>query len=101
METGQVSKDAIRSRIASRDLFPCYFGSALKNTGVEEFMRSLEEYTLEPVYPDEFWGRKYFKIVRDSQGERLTYMKITGGVLHVKDRIGEEKVNQLRLYSRR
>ena len=98
LETGQVSKDAIRSRIASRDLFPCYFGSALKNTGVEEFMRSLEEYTLEPVYPDEF-GAKIFKIVRDSQGERLTYMKITGGVLHVKDRIGEEKVNQLRLYS--
>ena len=98
LETGQVSKDAIRSRIASRDLFPCYFGSALKNTGVEEFMRGLEEYTLEPVYPDEF-GAKIFKIVRDSQGERLTYMKITGGVLHVKDRIGEEKVNQLRLYS--
>ena len=98
LETGQVSKDAIRSRIASRDLFPCYFGSALKNTGVEEFMRGLEEYTLEPVYPDEF-GAKIFKIVRDNQGERLTYMKITGGVLHVKDRIGEEKVNQLRLYS--
>ena len=98
LETGQVSKDAIRSRIASRDLFPCYFGSALKNTGVEEFMRGLEEYTLEPAYPDEF-GAKIFKIVRDSQGERLTYMKITGGVLHVKDRIGEEKVNQLRLYS--
>lgn len=78
--------------------FPCYFGSALKNTGVEEFMRGLEEYTLEPVYPDEF-GAKIFKIVRDNQGERLTYMKITGGVLHVKDRIGEEKVNQLRLYS--
>lgn len=50
------------------------------------------------MYPDEF-GAKIFKIVRDSQGERLTYMKITGGVLHVKDRIGEEKVNQLRLYS--
>ena len=82
LETGQVSKDAIRSRIASRDLFPCYFGSALKNTGVEEFMRGLEEYTLEPVYPDEF-GAKIFKIVRDSQGERLTYMKITGGVLLV------------------
>ena len=61
-------------------------------------MRGLEEYTLEPVYPDEF-GAKIFKIVRDNQGERLTYMKITGGVLHVKDRIGEEKVNQLRLYS--
>ena len=76
-----MSKDAIRSRIASRDLFPCYFGSALKNTGVEEFMRGLEEYTLEPVYPNEF-GAKIFKIVRDSQGERLTYMKITGGVLH-------------------
>ena len=98
LETGKVSKDAIRSRIASRDLFPCYFGSALKNTGVEDFMRGLEEYTLEPVYPDGF-GAKIFKIVRDSQGERLTYMKITGGVLHVKDRIGEEKVNQLRLYS--
>ena len=77
LETGQVSKDAIRSRIASRDLFPCYFGSALKNTGVEEFMRGLEEYTLEPVYPDEF-GAKIFKIVRDNQGERLTYMQDHG-----------------------
>ena len=65
-------------------------------------MRGLEEYTLEPVYPDEF-GAKIFKIVRDNQGERLTYMKITGGVLHVKDRISydglEEKVDQIRLYS--
>ena len=99
LETGQVSKDAIRSRIASRDLFPCYFGSALKNTGMEEFMRGLEEYPLEPVYPDEF-GAKIFKIVRDSQGERLTYMKITGGVLHVKDVLpGGEKADALRLYN--
>ena len=99
LETGQVSKDAIRSRIASRDLFPCYFGSALKNTGVEEFMRGLEEYTLEPAYPDEF-GAKIFKIVRDNQGERLTYMKITGGVLHVKDVLpGGEKADALRLYN--
>ncbi len=98
LETGKVSKEAICRRIESRDLFPCYFGSALKNTGVEEFMRGLKEYTLEPAYTNEF-GAKIFKIVRDNQGERLTYMKITGGVLHVKDRIGDEKVNQLRLYS--
>lgn len=98
LATGKVSREAICRRIVSRDLFPCYFGSALKNIGVEEFMSGLKEYTLEPAHLDEF-GAKIFKIVRDSQGERLTYMKITGGVLHVKERIGEEKVNQLRLYS--
>lgn len=98
LETGQVSKETICRRIKSRDLFPCYFGSALKNTGVEEFMHGLEDYMTEQSYPEEF-GARTFKIVRDAQGERLTYMKITGGILHVKDRIGDEKVNQIRLYS--
>ncbi len=98
LETGQVSREAICRRIASRDLFPCYFGAALKNEGVQDFMHGLEKYMTEPSYSDQF-GAKIFKIVRDLQGERLTYMKITGGSLHVKDKIGDEKVNQLRLYS--
>ena len=78
--------------------FPCFFGSALKLTGVQELLDGIAKWTEEKQYPETF-GARVFKIARDAQGGRLTYMKITGGVLHVKDRIGEEKVNQLRLYS--
>lgn len=63
--------------IRERKVFPCYFGSALKMTGVEEFWKDVEKYVENPEYPKEF-GAKVFKIARDEQGNRLTYMKITG-----------------------
>lgn len=98
LETGEVSVEAIRELIVDRELFPCFFGSALRLEGVEEFMRGMETYMDVPLYPEEF-GARVFKIARDSQGNRLTYMKITGGILRVKDVLDGEKVNQLRIYS--
>lgn len=93
--------------MADRKLFPCYFGSALKNDGVAELLDGMNRYVTEPRRRDEF-GARVFKIGRDDKGERLTYMKITGGTLRLKDvltltgRQGEEtleKVNQIRVYS--
>ena len=98
LETGEVSAEVIRDFITDRELFPCFFGSALRLEGVEEFMKGMETYMDVPLYPEEF-GARVFKIARDSQGNRLTYMKITGGTLTVKDMIDGEKVNQLRIYS--
>ena len=91
LETGQVSKDAIRSRIASRDLFPCYFGSALKMEGVQEFMDGMTAYVEknEQINSTDTntsnFGAKVFKISRDPAGSRLTYLKVTSGTLKVKD----------------
>lgn len=106
LEEGSVEEGEISRLINERKLFPCFFGSALKMTGVQEFLQELEKYIEMPEYPREF-GAKVFKIARDSQGNRLTYMKITGGSLKVKtvlrgqkdgeDR--EEKVDQIRIYS--
>lgn len=100
LETGQVSRREISGLILERKLFPCFFGSALKLTGVEEFMEGLRLYTEIPQYPEEF-GAKVFKIARDEQGNRLTYMKITGGSLKVKTLVPgtEEKADQIRIYS--
>lgn len=83
LEEGTVDESVIPELIRERKLFPCFFGSALKMTGVEKFLRGIEENIRIPVYPKEF-GAKVFKISRDSQGNRLTYMKITGGSLKVK-----------------
>ncbi|KSV58480.1 translation factor GTPase family protein [Acetivibrio ethanolgignens] len=99
LENGIVEKDSICNLIRERKLFPCYFGSALRLTGVEEFLQSFSVYTKEPIYPKEF-GARVFKIGRGEQGERLTYLKVTGGSLRVRTQLsGEEKVNQIRLYS--
>ncbi len=92
-----VEKD-IRELIARRKLFPCFFGSALKMQGIEEFLMKLNQYTNVPKYGEAF-GAKVYKISRDKQGTRLTHLKITGGSLKVKDLIKEEKVDQIRLYS--
>ena len=80
LETEEISTSDIRKVIKERKLFPCFFGSALKMTGVEEFLHGLEKYCETPAYPSEF-GAKVFKIARDDQGNRLSYMKITGGTL--------------------
>ncbi|MCD8379553.1 MAG: TetM/TetW/TetO/TetS family tetracycline resistance ribosomal protection protein, partial [Lachnospiraceae bacterium] len=84
--------------ILERKLFPCYFGSALKNEGVKELLTGLKTYMLPVRYPHEF-GARVYKISRDDKGNRLTHLKVTGGSLRVKDLIGEEKINEIRLYS--
>ncbi len=98
LETGALEEAVIRRLIRTRALFPCFFGSALRLEGVEELMRGLERWMEAPAYPPEFSAR-VFKIARDAQGNRLTYFKMTGGRLRVRDLVGEEKVTQLRLYS--
>ncbi len=95
-------KPLIDQAIKNRKIFPCFFGSALKLDGIEEFMKGFSDHILLPSYPEEF-GARIFKISRDDQGNRLTHLKITGGNLKVKDTIttknGEEKINQIRIYS--
>lgn len=97
-ETGQIEQEEISRLIKERKLYPCYFGSALKLQGVEELLEGIETYTIQPNYQEEF-AAKVFKIARDDQGNRLTYMKITGGNLKTRTIIGSEKVNQIRIYS--
>jgi len=102
LKSGRIETALIKNAIRQRKLFPCYFGSALKLEGVEAFMQGMAEYSTPPEYPADFRA-KIFKISRDDQGNRLTHMKITGGVLKVKDVVSngtwEEKVNQIRIYS--
>ncbi|MBD5168745.1 MAG: GTP-binding protein [Oscillibacter sp.] len=107
LEDGALSGETLRRLIGGRAVFPCWFGSALKLTGVDEFLSGLSEYIPRPDYPAQF-GAKVYKIGRDQQGARLTWMKITGGKLRVKallsgaDRQGEgweEKAEQIRIYS--
>lgn len=100
LETGAISTEKITRAIAKRTVFPCYFGAALKLEGVADFLEGLERYTLVKVYPIRF-GAKVYKISRDTQGTRLTWLKITGGSLHVKDVLpnSNEKIDQIRIYS--
>ena len=103
MNNSEVPGNMIAKMIAERKVFPCFFGSALKLDGVEQFMDHLCEYTMEKTYPEEF-AAKVFKVTRDDNGKRLSWMKITGGELKVKQLItyknGEsEKADQIRIYS--
>lgn len=102
LETGHIETLQIAKAIKERKVFPCFFGSALKLEGVEAFIQGIVKYTKTPSYPEAF-GAKIFKIARDEQGNRITYMKLTGGRLKVKDALTnhfwEEKVNQIRIYS--
>ncbi len=106
LESGTVSTDKIKDLLEKRELFPCYFGSALKLTGLERLTEDLDKLTKKKLYPNEF-GAKVFKIGHDQNGERITYMKVTGGKLRVRDVIkggtGEEawenKINQIRTYA--
>ena len=100
LEKGSVAAASICRLVAERKIFPCYFGSALHLQGVEELMNGICTYQMQKEYPAVF-GAKVYKIARDGQGNRLTYLKVTGGTLKVKDVIGEngDKVNQIRVYS--
>ena len=97
LETDALTDESIARDIAERGIFPCWFGSALKLKGARELMTGLEKFTLMPEYGAEF-GARVYKITSEG-GARLTHMKITGGVLRVKDAVGEGKVNQIRIYS--
>ena len=110
LDTGELTDADLTEMIGSRKLFPCWFGAALKLEGVGGFLECLARYAPVPDYPADF-GARIFKIARDGQGNRLTYLKVTGGKLRVKtvltnrrpdlpeDRIWEEKADQIRIYS--
>lgn len=97
-ETGKVSDSTVSELIKKRLIFPCFFGSALRLTGVENFMEGLGRYMSAPLYPEKF-GAKIYKISRDNKGVRLTHMKVMGGVLKSRMEINSQKVNQIRIYS--
>ena len=106
LEQGTLSTESIAHKIRERKLYPCYFGSALKDEGVQEFLDAMARYMERHIYPTEF-GARVYKIGRDEQGSRLSYLKVTGGSLKVKQLIQgetdgeawEEKADQIRLYS--
>lgn len=110
LEHGSFTTASVADAIARRQLFPCYFGSALKLEGIDTFLDALDEYTLLPQYPSEF-GAQVYKISRDGQGNRLTWLKITGGSLKPKtmltnrkpdseeSEVWSEKADQIRIYS--
>ena len=110
LDTGELTDADLTEMIGSRKLFPCWFGAALKLEGVGGFLECLARYAPIPDYPADF-GARIFKIARDGQGNRLTYLKVTGGKLRVKtvltnrrpdlpeDQVWEEKADQIRIYS--
>jgi small GTP-binding protein len=102
LDCGQLSTDDIKMGIKARKFYPCLFGSALKQQGIIELMEALDVYLEPKDYPDEFAAR-VFKIARDDQNNRLTYIKVTGGSLKTKTLLekGEwsQKADQLRIYS--
>ena len=110
LEKGILEDDMLAGAIAERHIFPCYFGSALYLDGVEELLRGIRRFARCPEYPEEF-GARVYKISRDASGSRLTHLKVTGGTLRVKMRVGnagsagageeawEEKVDQIRVYA--
>lgn len=100
LETGGLDPALLGKAVAERRIFPCWFGSALKAEGIGEFLDGIREYAVSTAYPETF-GAKVYKITRDTQGNRLTYLKVTGGELRVKETLPdvEGKVNQIRLYS--
>lgn len=108
LQQGSISKERIAELVAQRKIFPCLFGAALKLDGVEALLAALDDYTQVRQWPASFSARVY-KIARDKQGNRLTYLKVTGGSLKVKsiltgseksgESIWQEKVDQIRLYS--
>lgn len=107
LENGTLTVQEIAGAVAQRKVFPCLFGAALKTQGVQQLLDLFERFARSPQYPAEF-GARVYKIARDPQGARLTYLKVTGGTLKVKDvlkgtdengRQWQEKIDQIRIYS--
>lgn len=112
LETGSLKSEDVQSMVRERRVFPCFFGSALRLQGVETLLSGIPALLPEPVYPEGF-GARVFKITRDEAGNRLTHMKITGGILKAREMLSgtvigietgdavswKEKVNQIRVYS--
>lgn len=118
LESGTIQDETIREMIADRALFPCFFGSALKMDGIDEFVAGFERYVREPKYDSEF-GARIYKVSHDVQGNRLTWLKVTGGEFKAKtvlsgtarvgtdlgeskiddDGMWHEKADQVRVYS--
>ena len=102
LESGTLSDAQIAALVSHRQVFPCLFGSALRQTGVDALLEGLRRFVQEPAYSPEF-GAHVFKIARDEKGARLTFLKVTGGTLFVKQLLEgggwQEKADQLRLYS--
>ncbi len=107
LQSGKLPEETLAELIQKERLFPCFFGSALKLDGISELLSALERLTVQPSYPEEFAAKAY-KIARDPQGNRLTYLKVTGGCLKVRAMLAytlpsgervEEKVKELRRYS--
>ena len=97
-EQGTVADEDVVRLIRERKVFPCFFGSALRLDGVDALLDALDRRTVQPE-PQADFGARVFKVARDAQGNRLTYLKVTGGSLKVRQVIGEEKINQIRIYS--
>lgn len=102
LSDGVLSDEDVRNAVGRRNVYPVYFGSALKMTGIDELViglgRFLPDSKYEGLENDEFSARVY-KITRDSNGKRLTFMKILSGKLSIKEMLGDEKVNEIRIYS--
>ncbi len=107
-ETEALSRESLAHAVAKRRIFPCLFGSALKLKGIDELLLVLEKYIIEKKYSDTIFGARVYKIGRDAQGKRITYLKVTGGSIKPKDTVtvktaeGEEiaeKIEEIRIYS--
>ncbi len=98
LESGEILPETVVNAVKKRKIFPCFFGSALKMNGINELLQGLSSYTRATEYGSEF-GASVFKITEDEQGNRLTHLKVTGGMLKVRSVINGEKVNAIRIYS--
>ena len=101
MEQGNLPDSIVQSMIRSRQVFPCFFGSALKGIGVDALLQGFDSYTLDAYQPEAAkpFGARVYKITRDEKGNRLAHIKVMQGTLSVRDAIGDEKVTQIRIYS--
>lgn len=101
MEQGNLPDSIVQSMIRSRQVFPCFFGSALKGIGVDALLQGFDSYTLDAYQTEAAkpFGARVYKITRDEKGNRLAHIKVMQGTLSVRDAIGDEKVTQIRIYS--
>ena len=98
LKGNSITLEDVRKMIRERKMFPCFFGAALYNEGVKELLDAIEILSIEPTYTRDF-GARVFKIIRDEQKNRVTFLKITGGSLRVREEMDGEKVTQIRRYS--